>query len=157
MISYASKSDETYTVSQFIDMRSGDDCTYYNYSILGYLKGIEYPLTSILYDYQDELEDSSVSVYIRMTDLEFIKYKYKPWLLAYDIYGSTEMEFIIFALNDILCDREFDIPRIRVMRKEVISSILGRIYSANLNFVNNNRSDIALEIKNDKTTENVVW
>lgn len=157
MISYASKSDETYTVAQFIDMRSTDANTYYNYSILGYLKGIEYPLTNILYDYQDELEDPSVSVYIRMTDLEFAKYKYKPWLLAYDIYGSQEMEFIFFALNDILCDREFDIPRIRVIRKDVISTILGRIYSSNIDFVNNNRSDISVDIKNDKTTENVVW
>ena len=47
----------TYTVDQFIDMRSTDDVTYYNFSVLDHIDGIEYALTNILYENQDEIEE----------------------------------------------------------------------------------------------------
>lgn len=154
MINSSSKADETYTVDQFVDMKSSDEITYYNFSILGYLSGIEISMTSILYDYQDELDDLTKVLILK--DAEMRKYMYKPWLLAYDIYGSTETSFIIMILNGILSDSEFNFDRIKVLAPNDLNTILGRIYSANQVYINNNRSDIALEEKNDNRTD-WVW
>lgn len=154
MINDSSKADKTYSVEQFIDMRSSDSTTYYNYSIMEYLNGFEYALTNILYDYQDEIEEQSVI--LKLNNLEFSKYKYRPWLLAYDIYGSEQASFIILALNGILSDREFDFQRVRIIHPDVITSLLGRIYSANTTYINNNRSDLAYIEKKD-TVGNSVW
>lgn len=154
MINDSSKADKTYSVEQFIDMRSSDPTTYYNYSIMEYLNGFEYSLTNVLYDYQDEIEEQSVI--LKLTDLQFSKYKYKPWLLAYDIYGSEQSSFIILALNGILSDKEFDFQRVRIIHPDVIASLLGRIYSVNMVYLNNNRSDLAYVEKKD-TVGNTVW
>ena len=59
-------------------------------------------------------------------------------------------------LNGILYDSEFDFERIKILEPSDLSVLLGRIYSANATFLNNNRSDIALEEKNDNTTD-WVW
>lgn len=149
------KSDQTYSVQQFIDKRSSDEITYHNYSILMYSKGVEFPITNILYDYDDEIAESSV--YVRLTDQEFAKYKYKPWLLAFDMYGSVETVFIVLQLNGILADREFDFKRVRLIDPSLLSDLLGRIYSANYQYINNNRSDLTMAKKNDKDNINSVW
>lgn len=153
MISDNSKADETYNIDQFIDMKSSDTNTYYNYSIKEYLNGFEYSISNILYDYMDELIDQSKI--LKLDDTSFAKYKYKPWLLAYDIYGSEQSVFIIFALNNIICDREFDFKRVRVLMPADVNTLLGRILSANEKFINTNKSDIALLEKKD--TGNTVW
>ena len=57
VINNATTADKTYNVTDFISMRTSDEITYYNYSILQYISGNEYFLTNILYDYEDELND----------------------------------------------------------------------------------------------------
>ena len=90
------KADKTYTVQDFISMRDSDEITYYNYSVLEYLNGIEFFITNLLYDYEDELNE--LAVLVTLSDREKIKYRYKPYLLAYDLYGSEEAEFILYML-----------------------------------------------------------
>lgn len=154
MINDTVKSDQTYSVSQFIDMKSSDEVTYHNYAILEYSNGIEFAVTNILYDYEDELIDSSS--FVKLNDKEFAKYKYKPWLLAYDLYGSVEATFVIHILNGILSDREFDFKKVRIIHPDILSDILGRIYSANYRYINNNRSDL-LKAEKDDMTQLSVW
>lgn len=150
----SAKADETYSVTDFIGMRSTDENTYYNYSILDYEDGYEYLITSLLYDYQDELESAASTV--KLTDEEFVKYKYKPWLLAYDVYGSSEAFFIIYLLNNILTDREFDFRKVKLIPSQTLSTILGRIYSANSTYMNNMASKLKDTEKVD-TEGNTIW
>lgn len=154
MINASTKADQTYTVDQFIEMQSSDETTYYNYSILDHSNGFDYSITNILYDYQDELEENSVIV--KLSDLEFLEYRYRPWLFAYKIYKSEETDFIIKTLNGILSDNEFDFKRIRMLTPQAMSTLLGRIYSANSVFINNNRSTID-NIKKKENKANPVW
>lgn len=154
MINAATKADQTYTVDQFIEMQSSDETTYYNYSILDHSNGFDYSITNILYDYQEELEETSVIV--KLNDKEFLEYRYRPWLFAYKIYKSEETDFVIKTLNGILSDNEFDFRRIRMLTPQAMSSLLGRIYSANMEFLNNNRTTIN-EIKKKETSTNSVW
>ena len=145
--------DKTYDISDFVNMRSSDEVTYYNYSLLEYISGNEYLVTNILYDYDDELSDMAVTLVLNKE--EFEKYKYKPWLLAYDLYGSTETEFIIMALNGIIDPKDFEFERLKVLTPADTINVLGRIYSANEMLLNSNRTDIKAAIKKDEKGNNI--
>ena len=62
------KADKTISVQDFIALRTSDEITYYNYSILEYLNGFDMFVTNLLYDYDDELQD--ISVVVTLTDIE---------------------------------------------------------------------------------------
>ena len=78
----------------------------------------------------------------RMTDTEFSKYKYKPKLLAYDLYGSTESYFIIMALNNIIDVRDFTLKKLKLLQTETMSTLLSYIYEANTSLINANRDNL---------------
>jgi len=150
----SAKADETYDLSGFISAGATDETTYYNYSILSYLNGFEYAITNLLYDYADEFED--YSHHVRLSDLDFYKYRYKPSLLAFDVYGSVEAGFIVMMLNGIISDKEFDFKRVKLVKTSDLVEILGRIYSANQTYLNNMASDLKDDKKAD-ATGNTVW
>ena len=118
-IGFAGSADKTTTVQEFIAIRTADDVTYYNYSIVEYLNGFDMFITNLLYDYEDELQ--SVATYIKLNPREKAKYKYKPWLFAYDVYGSTEAQFIVMMLNGIIDPKEFDFDRVKVINPTTLN------------------------------------
>lgn len=147
------KSDETITVQDFIAMRNSDEITYYNFSIVEYLNGYDMFITNVLYDYEEELRD--LSVFIKLTDVERIKYKYKPYLFAYDLYGTREMAFIIMMLNGIIDPKEFDYNKIRVLRYNELTTIINRIGAINEDYINKNKSKLKKDFKNKEG--NNIW
>lgn len=154
MATYATmKSDETITVQDFIAMRNSDEITYYNFSIVEYLNGYDMFITNVLYDYEEELRD--LSVFIKLTDVERIKYKYKPYLFAYDLYGTREMAFIIMMLNGIIDPKEFDYNKIRVLRYNELTTIINRIGAINEDYINKNKSKLKKDFKNKEG--NNIW
>ena len=147
------KSDETITVQDFIAMRNSDEITYYNFSIVEYLNGYDMFITNVLYDYEEELRD--LSVFIKLTDVERIKYKYKPYLFAYDLYGTREIAFIIMMLNGIIDPKEFDYNKIRVLRYNELTTIINRIGAINEDYINKNKSKLKKDFKNKEG--NNIW
>ena len=153
MITYNAKADKTYTVQDFISLRTSDEITYYNYSILEYLNGFDMFVTSLLYDYDDELQEMAVTV--NLTEKERIKYRYKPYLFAYDVYGSSEMEFLIMMLNGIIDPKEFGFNKIKAIPPNKLTETLGRIDSVNETYMNNNRARLQEDFKNNEG--NQIW
>ena len=147
------KSDETITVQDFIAMKNSDEITYYNFSIVEYLNGYDMFITNVLYDYEEELRD--LSVFIKLTDVERIKYRYKPYLFAYDLYGTREIAFIIMMLNGIIDPKEFDYNKIRVLRYNDLTAIINRIGAINEDYINKNKSKLKKDFKNN--TGNDIW
>lgn len=146
--------DLAISVQDFITLRTSDEITYYNYSIVEYLDvGFDMFVTNLLYDYQDELEDIAVTVYL--TPIEQAKYKYKPYLFAYDVYGSTEAKFIIMMLNNIIDSKEFDFEKVKVIRYGDLITILNRMQAVNEDYMNNNRSKLKEDFKNNPG--NQIW
>ena len=145
--------DKTITVQDFIAMRNSDEITYHNYSIISYLNGFDFVITNILYDYEEEFQDLAVT--ITLTDLEKIKYRYKPDLFAFDLYGSTETKFIIMMINGIIDPKEFDFNKVKALRPSDLSTILGRITTVNEDFINKNRSNYKTEFK--AADGNSIW
>lgn len=142
------KIDITSTVQDFISMKSSDEATYYNFSILEYSNGIEYTVSNLIYDYLPELKEKA-ELY-ELSDLQFLRYKYRPDLLAYDIYGAEELFFVILALNGIIDDAEFDFKKVYLIDASQLSKLLGKIYSTEYTFINTNRSQITSLRKNNE-------
>ena len=132
---------------------SNDTTADKTYTIEEFLNGFELPVTSLLYDYEAEM--ASMAVRIKLSDLEFLKYRYKPFLFAYDVYGSTETEFIILMLNGIIDPKEFNFNVVKVIPKRNLISLLGRLHSVNDAYLNNIKTKKLDDIKNN--TGNVIW
>lgn len=152
-INGSASADKTVSVQDFIALRSSDEITYYNYSILEYLNGFDMFVTNLLYDYQDEL-DEMVKI-VKLTPIEKAKYRYKPYLFAYDIYGSTEAKFIIMMLNGIIDPKEFDFERVKVLNYGDLITILNRMQAVNEDYMNTNRSKLKEDFKNNPG--NTLW
>jgi hypothetical protein len=145
--------DTTFTIEEFIASKDSDEITNDKFTIAKYMSGIELPITNLLYDYEEEL--NSMAVKVKLTDLEMIKYKYKPSLFAYDVYGSVETEFLILMMNNIIDPKDFDFNPIRVVPKSKLVALLGRISSINETYLYNVNSRKREDIKN--SVGNVVW
>ena len=141
-----SKVEETYTVEDFIELgKEIDDIQYYKFSILAKATDdVENPILyaehNVLYDYADELK--KLSKIVVMTDEEYNKYKYKPKLLAYDLYGSTELYFVILFINGTCNVKDFDKRRINLIHKSTMTELLQSIYNAESNYITSNRAAI---------------
>lgn len=146
-------SDLTVSVQDFIALRPSDEITYYNYSILEYLNGFDMFITNLLYDYQDEFDD--IAVTISFNRVERAKYRYKPYLLAYDLYGSAETKFIIMMMNGIIDPKEFDFDKVKVINYSDLITILNRMQAVNEDYLNNNRSKLKNDFKNNPG--NTIW
>ena len=94
----AATPETTSTIEEFISCKNTDKNIYYSElsifekSIDGSQVLLSY---NILNDYYDEIFDKAVT--IELTDKEYNTYQYQPKRLAYDIYGSTEYNIIIFS------------------------------------------------------------
>lgn len=147
------KSDQTISVQDFIAMRTSDEITYYNFSIVEYLNGYDMFITNLLYDYDDEFKD--LTIYVKLTDVEKLKYRYKPYLFAYDLYGSREMSFIIMMLNGIIDPKEFDFNKIKVIKYDQLGMIINRIAAVNEIFMNKNKAKLKKDFKNNPGND--IW
>ena len=137
-----------HTVEEFIESNTGSkSINYYNFSILQQeeVSGETLQLLdmNIVDDYIDELQ--SVCVNVQLSDKELMKYSYNPGLLAYDVYGSTELEFVILKLNGVIDPKDFNFPTIKLVEVSVLDDILSTIYSAENKFIKYNREINGIE------------
>ena len=125
----ATEPGKTSTIAEFISFKNSDDISYNNLSFRDKYDSIIYPIKNIIDDYIDELKE--LIVVVTMSKEEFLKYKYKPKILANDIYGNGELDFIIMRLNDICNAKEFDIQTVNLIKNDDLDDFLTAIYNAN--------------------------
>ncbi len=129
--------DQTYTLEEFVESGVDDLITYNNFSLLESISGIEIPSENLIFDYMSEMKDIAVTVLLSEAELQ--TYKYKPKLMAYDVYGTTECYFIIMALNNIVDVRDFTLKRLKMIEPSVLDELMGYIYEANEKLIDANR------------------
>ena len=137
----------TYRLSDFINLKDNDEFTYDKYALYMQSYNVEhiiYSSNNSIYTYLDEMKDRSV-IYT-FSDEEFRKYQYRPKLLAYDLYGSTELYFIILALNDTCNIKDFNKRKVRLMFRQDLSDILSQIFNAESNRLYLNRQTIRFDL-----------
>lgn len=129
----------TYTLEDFVSMQVSDNMTYYNFSILEVIDKVEHLSLNLVEEYADELKNESV--YISLSDEEYKKYKYYPDLLAYDIYGSVQLDFVILILNDVYDRKEFINKTIRLVNASTLNEFLSSVYGKEYGWLQQNRAD----------------
>lgn len=141
-------STEAYTVELFVKSNN-DKVSYDNLSLFENDKDNDLLIYNLINEYLDELKEASVE--IELTDDEYYKYLYKPKLLAYDIYGSTELFFLILLLNNICNVKEFNFRKVKMLSIDKLNNLLSIIYNKEETTVIRNRN----ELSEAKKEENV--
>lgn len=136
------KSEDTYTVEQFIKANSNIVINYEKLSLIEKMNNIETVTYNLLNDYIDELD--SLTVNVVLTDLDYLKYAFKPKLLAYDVYGSVELYFIILFLNNICDVKDFRNRKIKMLKKDDLNAVLSAIYNAETATIRKNRNKLGM-------------
>lgn len=119
------------TLAEFISYSNSTKISYNNLSFIDILDDIKFPIVNIIDDYVDEIKDKSFDV--TLSDKEYLKYKYRPKLLANDIYGNGEYYFIILAINGICNVKEFTMKTLKLLRRDDLVDVVTRIYNAEKN------------------------
>lgn len=145
-LSYNNKIEQAYTVEEFIELgKAFDDVQYSKYAILSKaVDGVENSLIfaehNVIYDYEEEFK--SLSLTVEMTEEEYNKYKYKPKLLSFDLYGATELYFAILYINGIYNIKDFNRKTIKLIKKQDMLDLLEMIYNAEKDYIKKNRASI---------------
>lgn len=129
----------TYTLDDFVELQSVDNMTYYNFSILEIIDGVQHLDHNLVEDYLKELEATCVT--LELSNEEMSRYRYNPDLLAYDIYGSVQLDFIILLLNDMIDPKDFDRRKLKLPYASSLSIFLNTLYSKESNYINENRAN----------------
>ena len=136
----------TSTLEEFASLLGSGEIMNYNFSILDVkeINGetIQFEPDSIINDYLDLLKEKSVEV--ELDEQEKIKYFYNPELLSFDIYGTTELDFLILKLNGIIDPKEFNLSKVKLLKQEDLKTLLSNIYNAEKEFLELNRSEFGL-------------
>lgn len=121
--------NKTFTVEEFISFKDDTTISYNNLSFRERYDNISFPIKNILDDYFDELMELTQEV--TMNETEFIKYRYRPRLLANDLYDNPDLDFLILAINDICNMKEFDSKTIKLIKTSDLEDFLTSIFNAN--------------------------
>lgn len=135
-------STRAYTVEQFIELSSNKVISYESLSLVEKIDNITTITYNLLNDYKEEFEELTIS--INMTDSEFLRYQFKPKLLAYDIYGDPELYFIILFLNNICNIKEFNNKKIKMLKKDDLVKLISAIYNAETDSIQRNREKLEI-------------
>lgn len=138
---------ETYTLNQFIEMKDIDKLVYRRYSIMQRSltnEELVYCIDNVIYTYMEEM--NARRKIVSVTETERIKYAYKPKLLAYYIYGSTELFFLLLALNGMCNLKQFDLSERRffALTPQDASTYMSNIYNAESEYIRLNRSNLGI-------------
>lgn len=121
----------TYTIEDFIKSKNQDQLTYSNFAITTIIDRQSFVQDTIINHYIDELKTLCVKV-DSLSDEEIVRYRYSPDILSYDIYGTTQLDFIILLCNGIIDPKEFDFKKTYLMLPPlaILKEFLSSIYTA---------------------------
>jgi hypothetical protein len=118
-------------------MQVSDQLTFRNFSTVAVVNGVELTDKNLIEDFLPELMKDAIDVDLSRD--EYIKYKYAPDLLAYDVYGSVQMDFLILYMNGIIDPKDFDFKTIKLVRSSILKQFLNHVYGSQRYILENNK------------------
>lgn len=137
-----------YTIQDYIDTYRDQTVSYDTLHLYEAAKfnmdssGVNYgvlPSDLVTNKYKKDLEEIVITK--KYTAVEKIKYKYNPWLLSYDLYGTTEYWFMLLELNHLYSATEFTLDRVKVY-KDNLPTLIDTILATERPFINENESEL---------------
>ena len=123
--------EKTYTLQEFIKSKPVDNINLDTFSIFDKVNGTYMAIYNVLDNYYYELK--KLSKLALMNEDEYEKYCMAPRILAYDLYGRTELFFILLFINDIFDVKDFNKKKIRIIEPDLLSDVLSEIYKSEYN------------------------
>lgn len=99
---------------------------------------------TILLKYNEELRNATDL--LTLSDAEVNKFAYNPKFLSYELYGTTELWFLLLHANEMHYASQFSINPVRVYNASIVG-IIDRILSLEKNFIDINRVEIKKAMK----------
>lgn len=127
-----SKNDQNIvTIQDLIDRKQTKGKIDYNtYSFaISIENAITVPFQNVLTTtYADDLK--ALAIDITLTNEEYYKYRFKPKLLAYDIYNYSELFYIINFINGIYNIKDFNFRTVKLIPKTDLFNMLSYVLQA---------------------------
>ena len=76
---------------------------------------------NLVIKYMPELK--SIKTKVSLSTKEYAKYKYNPKLLSFDIYGTTELWFLILEANELHSATQFNNQVIYLFRTDIVEKM----------------------------------
>ena len=135
---------KTHTLEDFIDVgKASSTITYYTTSILDQIKGINYTIDNIVFDYMDELKQLRVKVKLNEAQVRYYMYD-GVYMLSYDLYKTRDLAYLLMALNGVYNPKDFTMNTIYIIKPSDMQSILSAIYNAEKEYIDLNRTSLGL-------------
>ena len=125
----------TPTIEGYINCKSSSNMNHFNSSFINLEDNIKYSVYNVVSDYIDEIRDE-YCMEIELTNDQMSRYKYRPKLLCYDVYGSTELAFIILLINNMYSAKQFTKNKLYLPTKTNMNIICSSIMNANKEAIN---------------------
>lgn len=124
----------TSTVQDFINNNDIFQITYNNLSYIQSFNNIDFPMYNVFNDYIREF--TKVAETVTLSEKEQFKYKYKPKLLANDLYNNPELYFVILAINNMGSVKEFNISKVKLLKIQYMEDMLKALYTVEKKMIN---------------------
>jgi hypothetical protein len=128
---------DAHTISEFIrvGIQNRAKIGYPDLSYIENRDGMEYVVKNIMEDYMYEFKKYSKE--IKLTDEEKYKYRYNPKKLAFDLYGSTRVYYVILLMNDMCDIHQFNLRnrKLLLLSPEQLSNFLSSIFKSDQNSI----------------------
>lgn len=95
---------------------------------------------NLIIKYMPELKEMKVKV--SLSNEEYSRYKFNPKLLSFDIYGTTELWFLILEANELHTISQFDSKTIYLFRADIIEKA-ARILNLEVDNKNYNADEVS--------------
>lgn len=111
------KMGEESTIGAFIRDFNAEDLTFdefYLQQVLAFKDGKKLltNFDSLLVKYMPEIKQIVTTV--NFPNEQYLRYRYNPKLLSYDLYGTTELWALILDLNELTSVAQFDIRKVKL-------------------------------------------
>lgn len=120
----------TNKIENYIECKSNTAMSHFNSSFINIDGDIMYSIYNVVSDYIDEIKNNYCMEIILDKD-QMMKYKYRPKLLCYDVYGSTEIAFIILLINDMYSAKQFTKDTLYLPTQTNMKELCSNIFNAN--------------------------
>ena len=91
------------------------------------------------------------------TPEEYRKYRFNPWRLSDDLYGTTELWFMLLHINEMFSANEFNLMTVKIYDAEELLNRLGEIVNVNADFLDDNETEIISKKKEIEEGIDGMW
>jgi hypothetical protein len=128
---------DTHTISEFIKIGNQNKAKI-GYPDLSYIEkrdGMEYVVKNTINDYLWEFKRYAKTIVL--TNDEVLTYRFNPKKLAFDIYGSTRLYYIILLMNDMCDVHQFNLKNktLLLLTPTQLSDYLSSVYKSDMNSI----------------------